>query len=341
MFSVRFRSCRAFTLVELLVVIAIIGVLVALLLPAVQAAREAARRSQCVNNVKQLGLALHNFHDANKKFPAGSYSQTGLTTPSASSCNQYGWINWFAKLMPFMEEGARRETLDYTKRTYDTASKNPQAILDVNIPSMRCPSDPAGGVLSHKRFLSGGCQGRYIAGPSATSSSMGQSYSPSGGPVRGVTDAECYPGTSGTKNCQPGDVLGRRGAGTPGMFAAGWSVAYKIKECTDGTSHTFLVGEQLPAISCHHMLFHSYANIGTTNYPPNFRTKIPGAIIVNSPDYFQTGDEEEYASFKSEHTGGVNMGMVDGSVHFVADEIDYDLWNNLGARADGLLVKFP
>ena len=330
------RSRYGFTLVELLVVIAIIGVLVALLLPAVQAAREAARRSQCSNNIRQLNLSLQNFHDANKKFPAGSYVKTGVTAAG----EQYGWINWFGKLMPFIEESGQKDSMDYSKRTYDTSSPNPAAILNKYFPGLRCPSDPFGGLQSHKRFIGGSYEGKYIAGPSATSFSMGQSYAPSGGPVISDDKPYCYGSTADTEFCQEGIKSGRRDKGAPGMFAAGWGIAYKIKECTDGTSHTFLVGEQLPAIAMMQMLFHSHCNIGTTNYPPNHHL-IAG--IANQQDYFSsgTGNEQNDNGFKSEHPGGVHMGMVDGSVHFVSDEIDYVLWNHLGNRKDGQIVKLP
>jgi prepilin-type N-terminal cleavage/methylation domain-containing protein len=329
---------HAFTLVELLVVIAIIGVLVALLLPAVQAARAAARRSQCANNIKQLGLALNNFHDANKKFPAGAYVQSGLKLAK----DQYGWINWFGKLLPFIEESGQADAMDYDKRTYDTTSPNPAAILNKYFPGLRCPSDPFGGIQSHKRFIGGSYEGRYIAGPSATSFSMGLSYAPSGGPVIFDTSANCYENgtTANTEFCQIGDKSGKWNLGSPGMFASGWGISYKIKECTDGTSHTFLIGEQLPAIAMHQMLFHSHVNIATTNYPPNYHN-IAG--IKNQADYFAsgTGNEPNDNGFKSEHAGGLHMGMVDGSVHFVTDEIDYVLWNYLGNRRDGQLADLP
>ena len=333
MSNARSPKSHGFTLVELLVVIAIIGVLVALLLPAVQAAREAARRSQCSNNLRQLGLGLHNFHDANKKFPAGAYVGVGLK----NFRDQYGWVNWFGRLMPYIEETAQEAAIDYSIRTYE--GNNPAAILNKYLPGLRCPSDPFGGIQSHKRFLAGGAQGRYIAGPSATSASMGLSYAPSGGPVIYDTSDYCYGSTADTEFCQLGDKSGKWNLGSPGMFAAGWGIAYKMKECTDGTSHTFVAGEQLPAITMHQMLFHSHCNIATTNYPPN-NHRTDG--IQNQADYFVTGEEPGSDNgFKSEHPGGLHMAMVDGSVHFVNEEIDYVLWNYLGNRKDGQIAKFP
>ena len=335
------RRCRgnaAFTLVELLVVIAIIGVLVALLLPAVQAAREAARRSQCNNNIRQLALGLHNFHDARKKLPQGSYCF------DEKSCGwdkgYYGCPNWFMYLLPFIEGNSLHEALELDKRTY--RGNNPQAILNKFYPGVSCPSDPFGGMLSHNRFAGSGCaHGTHIAGipTDPSSNSMGASYVPSAGPVcpGPVNDTASYPlKWADGRNSQDGVNMGFRSLGAPGMFAGG-SKAYRMKDCLDGTSHTFLIGEQLPEICAHQMLFHSHAAVGSTYFPPNYHN-IQG--IKNEANHFADPvalDAE--TGFKSEHPGGMHMGMADGSVHFIADSIDYATWVFLGARADGEVIR--
>jgi prepilin-type N-terminal cleavage/methylation domain-containing protein/prepilin-type processing-associated H-X9-DG protein len=133
------RAPAGFTLVELLVVIAIIGVLVALLLPAVQAARESARRMQCTNNLKQLGIALHNFHDTNKVFPAAR-DQLG-TSPSTTTL----WLgSWAPHIFPYIEQQALHQQYRFD-RTWDDASTNaaPNGPLTKNVPSFNCPSAPA------------------------------------------------------------------------------------------------------------------------------------------------------------------------------------------------------
>ena len=336
----RSRGKSAFTLVELLVVIAIIGILVALLLPAVQAAREAARRSQCNNNLRQLSLALHNFHDAKKKLPSGSYC------PDNSNCGwdkgYYGCPNWFMHLLPFIEGSSQQDMIDFNIRTY--RGNNPQAILNRFYPGVTCPSDPFGGIISHNRFAGSGCPfGTHIAGlpTDPNSKSMGASYVPSAGPVcpGPVNNTTSYPlKWADGRNCQAGVNMGYRNLGAPGMFAGG-SKAYRIKDCTDGTSHTFLIGEQLPEICAHQMLFHSHASVGSTYFPPNYHN-IQG--IKNEANHFADPlalDAE--TGFKSEHPGGMHMAMTDGSVHFISDAIDYRTWVFLGARADGEDIRLP
>ena len=133
----------AFTLVELLVVIAIIGILIALLLPAVQAAREAARRSQCTNNLKQLGLALHNYHDTFKKLPPTIHDQPwdwGTTSPTQKG-------SWLVRLLPFVEQQSIWDCLDFNGNTeHNSVTASGQPVHEIVISGFICPSDDHDGV---------------------------------------------------------------------------------------------------------------------------------------------------------------------------------------------------
>src|SRR5438105_3706886 len=134
------QTVRGFTLIELLVVIAIIGVLVALLLPAVQSAREAARRIQCTNNLKQLGLALHNFHDNNQKFPAAD--EELITSPTLTGKSPWN-CSWMARSLPFIEQQALYSQYNFSKDWQDTATNDhANGPIKQNIKAFLCPSAP-------------------------------------------------------------------------------------------------------------------------------------------------------------------------------------------------------
>lgn len=322
---------RAFTLVELLVVIAIIGVLIALLLPAVQAAREAARRVQCVNHLKQLSLAMHNYHLALRSLPAGAI----CPARNPYGCgNVYGCHTWFEEILPFIEQRALHARLDF--RVPTNVAPNPSAILGREVPNVSCPSDGDAGLLSHRRFSDSSCrQGAQVAG-TWNDCSMGASYIPCAGP-----SGDCViPKWPDGRNCQ-GEGQGWNGTVTPGLFAAG-SRTYAFADCRDGTTNTFLMGETLPSYGIHEMYFHSHRSCGSTNIPPNYHkaTGCP-ANFVSLRDGGAVTCGTEMEGFKSHHPGGMNMAMGDASVRFVSETVDYRVWVFLGARADGEAIDIP
>jgi prepilin-type N-terminal cleavage/methylation domain-containing protein/prepilin-type processing-associated H-X9-DG protein len=320
---------QGFTLVELLVVIAIIGILIALLLPAVQAAREAARRSQCVNNQKQIALAMHTYHDSHDTLPGGAMCNPNVI----SHCH-----TWIEFLFPFIEQQALYSQIDFTVPNHQ--STNPRALNNKVIPNLMCPSDPDAGLFPNTR------ESGYLPHSTNTTTnpvnmSLGESYGPSGGPIM---HASCQFSTA-SWSCKGDRADCRAGIGlkyspvSPGMFAMG-CVVYSFKDARDGLSQTFLLGENLPAFDSMAMYFHSHGpSLLSTQYPPNWH-RVDKECTNKENSYTKRSSPERcvnsMGSFKSYHPGGVNVTMADGSVHFINETINYQVWNYLGDKADGV-----
>jgi len=325
------RRC-GFTLIELLVVIAIIAILVALLLPAVQQAREAARRSQCKNNLKQLGLAFHNYHETHGTLPGGAHCALNTT----GHCH-----TWVEMLLPYIDQGPLYNRLDFSLPNNDLA--NASVLNGWSTTPLMCPSDSSAGLFSNKREPS------YLpdndSAPSNTS--LGQSYAPSGGPINyDAPTVPClYSGASFA--CKGGYGACCRTSGSlslaivsPGMFSMG-CVVYRFRDCKDGLSNTFLLGENLPAYNSFSMYFHSHAySLVNTNLPPNYHKVVTECTkeTCRSARCNPTSCIDKQAGFKSDHDGGVQMLLGDGSVRFINESIDYPTWNYLGDKADGQVI---
>lgn len=312
---------RAFTLVELLVVIAIIGILIALLLPAVQAAREAARRSQCSNHLKQLGLALHNYHDSFKQFAIGTRNCDPANPGTGSCSGGYGYVweggahrkgSMLVKLMPYFEQAPLHDKIDFTGDAQ--AQLAAEGYGPTPISTLVCPS----------------AQSRPWT--------VGQSnYAPSIG-------AQAMPGRSCAM--YPGNIFGTGPTGHGSTEIAGnvsgcfsrYSYAARMAEITDGTSNVIVMGEIRPACGDHHRGGWMNANAlwtATTapiNYPtcPDEPPGFPGTDGCNADGNWQTSQ-----GFKSLHPGGAQFVFVDGSGHFLSETIDYRTYQRLGDRRDG------
>ena len=307
-------------------VIAIIGVLIALLLPAVQAAREAARRSQCTNNLKQLGLALHNFHDVKGKLPAAAYCRTPLATSSASDIARCH--TWIEKLLPFIEEDPAYQRIDF--KVPNNAGPNPEVLNQLLVSGLMCPSDPDSGMFVNSR------ENSYTPGPNFGGKSMGANYVPSAGPLH--MNICPVPAMSPNINCL-GNGGARMDEDAPGMFTGGRK-EYKMARCVDGTSKTFLLGETLPIWSTFHMYFASHMHIGTANPPPNYQ-KVMFATCPKQPTARVSNCYATNGGFKSQHAGGVQMCMADASVQFIPDNINYTVWCYLANKEDGQVATLP
>jgi prepilin-type N-terminal cleavage/methylation domain-containing protein/prepilin-type processing-associated H-X9-DG protein len=293
---------RGFTLIELLVVIAIIAVLIALLLPAVQAAREAARRAQCTNNLKQLGLAVHNYISANNVFPLGSYQKPQFITACGSTHEQ----SFLVGLTNYFEQQQVYNAYNFSVNAYDFSNLT---IHGVGISTLWCPSDPK---VSDVQDLS-----------ASITAATGQSP-----PPIQLMHYNSYKGNSGTWFAP-----GLSDYPTDPTFAAAKAEANgliyfysnnSIASVTDGTSNTILIAESAYGkLGGQDAIFFGWWTSGdygdtmfTTLYPINPQSKLGGNpnTTVISIDTF----ESAASSF---HPGGINVGFADGSVRFIKDSI--------------------
>jgi prepilin-type N-terminal cleavage/methylation domain-containing protein len=299
---------KAFTLVELLVVIAIIGVLVALLLPAVQAAREAARRTQCQNNLKQLGLAILNYESGKGVLPYGA------PEPYWDGRGP----NWVVLTLPFMEAANLADRFELENHKLGDQINWPAAQTVVD--GLVCPSDSTA-----SQPLQGGAN---AAGqPFNPPESMGLWYPASMGPTRDGTAPgnSCIYCPAGHPSwCCDGNDFGRGGLEFfVGLFGQ-TTKPVKLKEVSDGLSNTWMAGETIPRHCSFNGAFNSNFPLSGTSIPLN-------TMVENNP----TVDDLWYSAcgYKSEHPGGVQFVKADGSVAFVEEEIDYFLYNAMGTRA--------
>jgi prepilin-type N-terminal cleavage/methylation domain-containing protein len=309
----RSRSCRAFTLVELLVVIAIIGVLVALLLPAVQSAREAARRTQCLNNIKQLALAVHNFHDTNLRFPANG---SKFTQGSGTCCTDKSW-SWIARSLPYFEQNPL-----FMEAGIDDKSMTGNPSIAKNIKTLFCPSDVALLATNSPSTTRSDAQ-LWGNAPTALTN------------YKGVTGANwCwgnwpFVGTNGNCDCfyQNGT-----GLGDGVFFRTDILFRQRMAEVTDGTSNTLMIGEDVPYFSA--WAGWAYANhaVGTCAIPPNVNLDKKFGIAP-------TWNWENTYSFRSRHASGLQFGLVDGSVRFLRDNIDLDVYRAASTTQGGEVTR--
>jgi prepilin-type N-terminal cleavage/methylation domain-containing protein/prepilin-type processing-associated H-X9-DG protein len=298
------RTRSAFTLVELLVVIAIIGVLVALLLPAVQAAREAARRASCTNNIRQLGLALHNFHDVMGQFPAG---RDPWPTPFSTH----------ARLLPYLEQENLQNLIDYSQSTSQGANA---AAAAMPVKLFLCPSDSSEGRVPGSSF--GGCN--YVAnvgtgvnnGDYVTGDGVFLLNQPIG--FRNLTDGSSH--TAAFSESLLGD--GQTTPTKPQRQAVqlSGSAATTTSACGSGPwigtrGDRWINGGYLATLYNHF-------------YPPN----------TTAWDCLNSSNNFGLKAARSLHPGGVNLLLCDGSVRVVTDSITLAAWKAIATRDGGELA---
>ncbi len=328
---------RGFTLVELLVVIAIIGILVALLLPAIQAAREAARRSQCSNNLKQIGVALHNYNDTFKSLPMGFTNDYGLAqnylgqnyahhgngvTPS----RYYASWTWSAYIAPFMELSAQHQTLNVTGTwaAQSLLSAESRQVISTPVASFRCPSDTGKDPHNGGEYRPADSAGTRLYAASAN--------------YAGVCDHDSANIDNRQNNCQ-------------GVLYVDSDT--QLRDVTDGTSSVLMVGER-----CRYR-FHTRCSetqdcgaatvfvTGASNQLSHDNRS--NAAAVGSAARGINWDSTDVCgnlwnaktSFHSQHPGGAQFVLVDASTHFISENVDLTTFRRLAHKSDGNPVQVP
>lgn len=347
------RRQRAFTLIELLVVIAIIAILVSLLLPAVQQAREAARRTQCKNNLKQLGLAMHNYHDVFGRFPHNTCHWTNGGPVNAGAVPQWSWL---VGILPYIEQKNLFESFDFNVRVADgtggfvTGDRNHNSIgvnaplAQTAIPGYICPSSPHGAIRPSQ--TNGGYRWN------GTSTKGGTDYVGNLGHFWGgwkdcgaVPDAlvnDALPGNLGTRGSNPGTpwVNGERvneQANLNGVFK--YTGGTSIRDITDGTSNTVGVFENMHWRGGNGATFdYRVSNYSGWVSPLGALHTMRNPINNTNPAWQQGANDLRCESPSSYHTGGIQVTLCDGSVRFLSENIDHGTRYKLANIRDNLVL---
>jgi len=289
-------------LIELLVIISTIAVLIALLLPAVQSAREAARRAQCTNNLKQLALAAHNYESSNSVFPSGGMTPTAASVGWSPLTPYYSYWGYLMGLSQYFEQGAIYNAFNSSSLSYFSPENDTVSAAKISV--LWCPSDP--------EVFNG--NGIYTSPPAGDNRRMTYTYGLTS--YRGI----CGPWYTPVRNCigiAPGDYS-KLTANALGVIYHGSSVS--IASITDGTSNTMMIGEyvygrlsQVDKNCWHWWNAGNSDSIGTAMYAPNIKGK--------DISIYDNTAQIPIVSQSSEHPGGANHAFSDGSVRFIKDSV--------------------
>ncbi|GAB5441012.1 MAG: DUF1559 domain-containing protein [Fuerstiella sp.] len=321
---------KGFTLIELLVVIAIIGILISLLLPGVQQARAAARRMKCANNLKQLSLATHSFHDTNRAFPPArlilNVARTQNDTATRIGMDEPSWL---VRLLPYLEQAPLHQQWD----EYKPYGTHPASARNAALSAFLCPEHhSADGAVAEDRTIRilspCGCPaGVQFAPGGAVTDYVANHGDLSPGAINQPTDF--YWGGNGT-----GVIISSRPDGDEHGIKRDWLDRVRMADVLDGTSNTILIGE--PHVPRDQNLTSPYNGPA---YYGRYLTNIariggPGVPIAQNPDDPRAGNY----SFGSRHVGIVQFALTDGSVRAVSTSISTRLLGRLTNRSDGGVV---
>lgn len=342
-----------FTLVELLVVIAIIGILVALLLPAVQSAREAARRASCLNKMKQLGLAAMNYHDANGHFPVSNGYVDFVAASNAGE--RHSCAGWILNTLPYLEQQNLYDQFErggafegqYINNFAAAGARIPERGLgstknDIHVPDLmqtqiadlHCPSDEYVTQLNSEQYQWFGSQValtsyKGVLGDSFVNNNTASpvfknddSNFPTGIYDRGVDNSSFDASQNSHRDCH----FDTRCRGI--FFRMSFRKPVKIAKISDGTSKTYLVGENLPEYDNHSTAFYSNGDWASCNTPLNYR-------LSDDPQEVRTNDWQNAQGFRSRHPGGAQFCLADGSARFVSESIGFQAYRTSCTRDGG------
>jgi prepilin-type N-terminal cleavage/methylation domain-containing protein len=315
------RDRRAFTLIELLVVIAIIAILIGLLLPAVQKVREAAARISCANNLKQLALACHDYHDANATLPRDG-NQFGLTMShgvnGTGCCGAAAphW-SWIARALPYVEQDnlARQAGVPTSPMNQSAATL---AAIAMPLKLLNCPSDTSPRTRTNSADL-GGVLVAVTSYKGVSGANWGADFYPN---ESNFSTRYRNPGTNGSFNgLEKGDGIFWRADLRSGNL--------RLTDITDGTSNTFMIGEDVPEMILWNAWSYTNGAVGTCAIPPNTGITIPPLGTSGA------GDWPHRYSFRSRHPGGLLFAYADGSVHFINESIPLQTYRQLATIRGG------